>query len=522
MRATSLLLVGILTTAPAAVVAFHVAAPSSKSNPTTTTRLFAASRLSKAATLQEWTTQAGIQVGGLEIQKSAFGGLGLVASKEAAPNTILVAVPSKVALSVDSTDGPDDAALMESAVTDRKILREAPWFVQFSMYLQALDKISSTRPAGDMQAWLDSLPRKFDTPIHWSSPSLQDLQYSHLVDSVARQESEWKSLYASMDKIAKSTLKLNYKDFVWGCECARSRAFSGAYTGAAFNPGIYVFTLLLVTVYVGLGLGTLEQAANGAGLVFCASVFKDFVIPKLFKTKKFVICPLIDMANHDSIKARAEVSFEFFADSYSLASTADVASGDELFISYGSRSNDQLLQYYGFVEPDNPHDVYVMPPLREWDIGALEKACGRTFAPGRLEKLNRAGLLGSLSEQDNADDYYGVANPKGGVVVTRAAGIDPAVVQALRALVSTDEEWEAAGEAIGNFAELMSAANEQSANMAARKALELELASKETTLEQDVELLKRRTKSSEPEEQLALMFRIEKKKLLREMIKTLQ
>jgi len=33
-----------------------------------------------------------------------------------------------------------------------------------------------------------------------------------------------------------------------------------------------------------------EQAANGAALVFCASVLRDFVLPKLFKTKKYVIC----------------------------------------------------------------------------------------------------------------------------------------------------------------------------------------------------------------------------------------
>ena len=75
-----------------------------------------------------------------------------------------------------------------------------------------------------------------------------------------------------------------------GCEIARSRAFSGGYTGAPFNPLIYVFTLVLVSVYAGLGLGSLEQAANGAALVFCASVLRDFVVPKLFKTKKYVIC----------------------------------------------------------------------------------------------------------------------------------------------------------------------------------------------------------------------------------------
>ena len=37
--------------------------------------------------------------------------------------------------------------------------------------------------------------------------------------------------------------------------------------------------------------------------------------------------------------------------------------GEQVFISYGKQSNDSLLQYYGFVEPDIPHDTYVVPDL---------------------------------------------------------------------------------------------------------------------------------------------------------------
>jgi hypothetical protein len=219
----------------------------------------------------------------------------------------------------------------------------------------------------------------------------------------------------------------------------------------------------------------------------------DFVLPKLFKKKRFVICPLIDMANHKSTGTPGTVSFEFFGNAYSLSVSSDtfVSQGEQLFISYGERSNDQLLQYYGFVEVDNPHDVYVMPPLREWDIGALEKACGRMFAPGRLEKLDRAGLLGSKIEGD-ADADEDSANIGGGVALTRRGGIDPAVLQALRALVSNDQEWKAAGEAIGNFSEELSGGeeNERCARLAARTAIEMELASKSTTVQEDREMIK--------------------------------
>jgi hypothetical protein len=457
--------------------------------------------------------------------------LGIVAKKDLPSNSLVLTVPSDVTLSIESPgDGPDDSSVL--SIANRKDLEKLPWFAQFAVYLFKLDTISSVKNNKvDMKAWLNSLPRKFDTPIHWSSLEQQELQYEFLIDNVSRQKEQWKDFYKDIKNGNPGLAEMSWDDFLWGCECARSRAFSGAYTGSAFNPFSYAFTLLLVLVYVGGGFGTLEQAANGAGLVFCAQVLKDFVLPKLFKKKRYVICPIMDMANHRSIGTTGEVSFEFFGDAYSLSVTigASVSKGNEMYISYGDRTNDQLLQYYGFVEPNNPNDVYIMPSLRDWNIAALEKACGRTFAPGRLQKLDRAGLLGSSDTTNNAADTADdeAENISGGVVITRATGVDPAIMQALRALVSTEAEWDAAGEAIGNFVEVNSGGpeNESLARLAAKTAIEMEVSQKPTTLEQDEELVKRMGQSksmdSSLEEKLAVLFRIEKKKLLSETIQKL-
>lgn len=501
-----------------------------------------ANRQKRTSNLINWgKDKAGIQVtSAVEVEESKItGGLGLITSgtkSNSDAGGVIVSVPASVALSVElPRGGPDDISVIKDLVEDRNAFRSLPWYAQFSLYLYKLDKISPKKGVEeiDLQPWLNSLPREFGTPIHWAQQERTEwLQYPHLIESVERQEKSWNDIYNTLiSSGSRVTKDMTWKDFLWGCECARSRAFSGGYTGTPFNPLIYVFTLVLVTVYVGLNLGTLEQAADGAGLVFCASVLRDFVVPKFFKNKKYVICPVIDMANHDSTRTTANVAYEFFANAYSLTTTAVVPSNSEVFISYGSRSNDQLLQYYGFVEPDNPNDTYVMPPLREWDIAALEEACGGTpFAPGRLQKLDRAGLLGKgLGDLavDGVDEFTveGVTsegNPRGGVVLSRAIGLDPAVLQALRALVSSDQEWEDAGEAIGNFAAEVSPDNERKAQLAARTGIELELASKATTLEEDRELLKRLRSSNnrlqEPEEEMAIMFRIEKKKILKETI----
>ena len=124
------------------------------------------------------------------------------------------------------------------------------------------------------------------------------------------------------------------------------------------------------------------------------------------------------------------------------------------------------------------------------------------------------------------DDGTSEGNPRGGVVLSRAVGIDPAVIQALGALVSTEQEWQEAGESIGNFAAQVNPENERRARLAARTAVELELASKPTSLNEDREILKRYSSSKsslqEEEERIGLLFRIEKKKLLKESIDRLQ
>ena len=426
----------------------------------------------------------------------------------------------------------DYNVLIEQALfaSNPKAYQNSPWWAALSIQLNYYDKINPMNVrAGNvsMKPWMESLPRVYDTPIHWSESTLQDeLQYRPMMEAVSLQKRVWEEQYDTLSAASSDfASNISYDDFVWGCETARSRAFSGAYSGSAFNPIPYATVTALVAIYIGLGLGTVEQAANGAALVVCGSILKDFVLPKLLKVQKYVICPLIDMANHVGVGATGNVAFEYFSDGFSLSALNEVSQGSELFIQYGPRNNDQLLQYYGFVEENNAHDVYILPPIREWDIGALEEACGRKVGPGRLEKLDRAGLLGRATARDSSSSSPAnteVANDIGGVVLTRATGIDPAVIQALRALVSSESEWEDSGEAIGNFAVQASPENERAARTAVRRAMEMELESKATTIEEDENLLNvlqaKKSGGVDVEEILAVKFRLEKKKLLQEAI----
>ncbi|EJK55933.1 hypothetical protein THAOC_24272 [Thalassiosira oceanica] len=477
------------------------------------------SRLSRTSAFTDWAKENNIKYAGVEVSSGGDNsGLGLYVTQDINANDVLIQVPTNMVIQAES---PDYNTVMEREVFDSnpKAYRNLQWWAALSVQLNYYDKINPVNDkAGgiSIQPWLNSLPRVYDTPaFNWAESSLEELQYRPMIEAVALQKRAWKKEFETVQKAASKDFlsKVSFEDFVWGCETARSRAFSGAYSGSAFNPIPYATVTVLVAVYVALGIGSIEQAANGAALVICGSILKDFVVPKLLKIQKYVICPLIDMANHVGTGAAGNVSFEYFADGYSLSALSNAKKGSEMFISYGPRSNDQLLQYYGFVEEQNAHDIYILPPIREWDIGQLEEACGRKIGNGRLEKLDRVGLLGKAAANSENPD---AANDIGGVVLTRASGIDPAVTQALRALISTDSEWQDSGESIGNFAEMVSAENEQAARTVARRAMELELESKPTTIEEDVNLLK--VMQDKDGVDLAVKFRLEKKKLLQEAI----
>jgi hypothetical protein len=461
-------------------------------------------------------------------------GLGLFLTQSPKPADIVIQVPTRLTLSVESPRDYNAVMERELFASDPKAYRNAPWWAALSVQLNYYDKVNpnNARAGGTgMGPWMNALPRAYDTPIHWSESSLMELQYRPTTEAVALQRRLWREQYdalASASSVFAS--RVSYDDFVWGCETARSRAFSGAYSGSAFDPVPYATVSALVAAYVGLGIGSLEQAANGAAMVVCGTILKDFVLPKLLKVQKYVICPLIDMANHAGTGATGTVSFEYFSDGFSLSATSEPGAtrGSEMFIQYGPRSNDQLLQYYGFVERDNVHDVYILPPIREWDIGALEEACGRKVGPGRLEKLDRAGLLGRGGVADprsSSPTDAEAANDIRGVVLTRAGGVDPAVVQAARALISSDDEWEEAGEAIGNFAAQVSPENERAARTAVRRAMEMELERKTTTIEEDENLMKAfngKGGGVDAEDMLPVAFRLEKKKLLQEAIRNMR
>eukprot|EP00878_Enallax_costatus_P018231 GHUV01019184.1.p2 GENE.GHUV01019184.1~~GHUV01019184.1.p2 ORF type:complete len:305 (+),score=80.07 GHUV01019184.1:1189-2103(+) len=137
-----------------------------------------------------------------------------------------------------------------------------------------------------------------------------------------------------------------------------------------------------------------------------------------FGTSYFVMDTCHTCCLHDStclrrtVLMQTEVSYDYPRDAFLVAAGTVYSAGQQVFISYGAQNNDSLMQMYGFAEPDNPYDVYVMTSLLKW-LEQLQPAC-----QSRLDRLNKDGLLHALQE----------------VVITRQ-GFGAQTLQALRYLL---------------------------------------------------------------------------------------
>lgn len=170
-----------------------------------------------------YSRYAGIQVS----SGDANSGLGLYATQSLKPTDIVIQVPTKLTLSVESP--VDYNTVMEKTLfeSNPKAYRNAPWWAALSIQLNYYDKINliNSRAGNNgvsMKAWMESLPRVYDTPIHWTESSLEELQYRPMIDAVRLQKRLWREQYDALTRASSVfASKISYDDFVWGCETAR-------------------------------------------------------------------------------------------------------------------------------------------------------------------------------------------------------------------------------------------------------------------------------------------------------------
>jgi hypothetical protein len=114
---------------------------------------------------------------GIELSSANNSGLGIYATRSLKSNDILISVPTALTLSVEAPTDYNSVIEKNVFSSNPKAYRNAPWWASLSVQINYYDKINSlNEKAGvSVKSWMESLPRKYDTPIHWSEETLKEL-----------------------------------------------------------------------------------------------------------------------------------------------------------------------------------------------------------------------------------------------------------------------------------------------------------------------------------------------------------
>ncbi|CAM9919254.1 unnamed protein product [Pylaiella littoralis] len=315
---------------------------------------------------ERWAAQVGIKAP--KLRHEVFGDdlvgelRGLKAVEATPTSEQLVTVPAKAAISLTASESTPFRSWVSPEFWDSQ-----QWYVKLALKLLWERQLG---PASTVEGYVKVLPAQgsFETLIHWTDKELDALEYPKCAASAKRQRATWDKLHANLVEQCPQGAgrAISKDDLVWALECVLSRAFNGRFGGgqksAIFSAGLLaasgaaytfseqpVWALLAALALLPLTLpelGSLNTALTG----------------KPAKASDYVLVPFVDSMNHVT-SAKTELSFSPVSGALGVSVNRGYREGEQAYISYGLKSNDELLQFYGFVEADCPADTYVVEDI---------------------------------------------------------------------------------------------------------------------------------------------------------------
>ncbi len=200
------------------------------------------------------------------------------------------------------------------------------------------------------------LPRDFPTlPIFFTEEELQWLKGSAALQNIATLQTDVRSEYDQLSSRVPAFRRFEYRTFLWARLAVMTRAFS-----VYINVRIYR-SLPSVPRPPAPAPAPLCNSPGCIVLCRCSLIACYRRSPSnKQKAKLQAMIPLADMLNHHRLANKLIWGYQDAMDSFALTASASYSAGDQLYLSYGSKSNTALLVDYGFVLDDNPHKSAVI------------------------------------------------------------------------------------------------------------------------------------------------------------------
>mmetsp|Transcript_37742 Transcript_37742/g.150444 ORF Transcript_37742/g.150444 Transcript_37742/m.150444 type:complete len:500 (-) Transcript_37742:1631-3130(-) len=222
----------------------------------------------------------------------------------------------------------------------------------------ALKLLVETRTNTELLPYFALLPKETGVPVFWNPTEVTELQHFELQKRILRQKVQWETI---CELIMQNSSALDVREVLWAMDMVRSRAFSGEFQ----QRSSLVATFALCWT-AGLALPLLANVNTDLSLagtvIFIAGILVTEASGKSARRRGF-LAPIADMMNHFS-GATTGLTYDALSDSFQVRAGEKMKKGSEVLFDYNekgySRPNDELLQYYGFVNEENKTRTYLI------------------------------------------------------------------------------------------------------------------------------------------------------------------
>lgn len=297
--------------------------------------------------LAAWCRSSGIHSPLLNISK-VNGHRGLFATRAINPGDEVISIPRNAALIVDVNDEKPPPFLIFKSL-ESSFWQTIPWYTRLAILL--LDTCLAG-PHSKFSTYVNALPKEPNSVL-WAyqrsgrSSLVHQLSRYHMLPVVDRYRGQVKTSFLDFREALPSRLRhlVSLESFCWAISNVASRAF---------------------------GIPPAQSRSQTPA--------------------EYALLPMLDMANC-SVHIPTTVKYDEQNETICVETGAAFSPGEQLYLSYGSKSNDDFMFFYGFVEGNNPANTVIITDFREWILNlAHEESQDSSLWDRKLEILVSMGL----------------------------------------------------------------------------------------------------------------------------------
>ena len=419
---------------------------------------------------------------------------GVVVLDDIAVGEELCCVPRTTCLDLSAVEGSGSPC---EAMVPTPLWGALRWYERLACWLLAEQRLGEASPVSGYMGYLPGPNQFADAPLTWNEEELTVLSYPPLAASIREQQQELLSLHDALRKAGGAlAASVSLDELRWAQQLVLSRAFTSTIATPlevakrAPPPPPPPISPAVVTARMWFG-----------GLPLIGDMINEKPPPPppppLGDGLDMAMMPMLDAFNHRSDASNA-CAYDGKRNAFVLTANARLREGEQAYISYGAKTNDELLQLFGFTEEENPYDNFLSIGLAEY----LQSPAAGLFSTPEAAQSRFAALSALRLEEALVGELT-------------ATSVPPQTMHALRVLVGTNEELLKASK----LAQRASLQTEEQVWAAMRGYCKMARSAMGGPRKADLAGAKqaRSRSASDPRRAMALEFRAEKKRLLSEL-----